>query len=76
MILVYLDKPMVDFDFDYLQEVYWDQSWTKKSKLGVLLKFSLKVRAFQNPLNGSCTTMRTICGQTFSTMLCCLLELC
>ena len=39
------------------------------------LKFSVKIRAFQNPLNGLCTTMRTTCGQNVSSVWRCLLEL-
>ena len=39
------------------------------------LKFSVKIWAFQNPLNGLCTTMRTTCGQNVSSIWRCLLEL-
>ena len=50
------------------------------SKLDPKLKLlvspvTVKIWALQNALNGICTTMRTTCGQTFSSIRHCLLEL-
>ena len=75
LILIYLDNLMVIFDFGHLQEVNWGLTWTENSKLWVLLKFSVKTRAFQNFLNSICTTTRTICGQNVSSIWHCLLKL-
>ena len=70
-ILIHLDN-----DFGHFQEVNWGSSWTKNTQdFRYFEKFFVKIRVFQNPLNGICTTMRTTCGQKFSSIWRCLLEL-
>ena len=72
MILIHLDNLIVIFDFGHFQEVNWGQVEPKTLKtLGNFKKF----RFFKNPLNIICTTIRTTCGQNFSSVWRCLLEL-
>ena len=65
MLLTNLDSPIQGTD--------WGQNWTKKSKFGSLVTAEISV--LQNALNGICTTMKTTCGQNFSSIRRCLLEL-
>ena len=58
---------------NYLQGVNWDQSWTKNWNFVYIP--CLFIRVFQNALNSICKTMRTTCGQNFSSIWSCLLEL-
>ena len=65
-ILTNLDSPMPIFYFGYLEGVNW-------VKLDQKVKFwvrpvSVKIPVFQNDSNSICTTIRSTCGQTFSSI--------
>ena len=47
----------------------------QKLKFRALWKFFIRIWDFRNPLNGTCKTMKTSYGQSFSSMWHCLLEL-
>ena len=74
MILNYLNSQLAIFDFGHLQGVNWGQSWTKNWNF-VYISCLCKNWVTQNAWNSICTTMRTTCGQNFSSVWCWLLEL-
>ena len=69
LIFTDLDSLMAIFDFGHFQGANWGQSWNKNSNITV------KILVLQNALNVICTTVRTTCGQKFSSIRCYLLEL-
>ena len=60
LILTYLDSSMDIFNFSHLQRVYRGKSWVHS--------VFVKIQVLPNALNGICKTMRTTCGQNFSSI--------
>ena len=78
LILTYLDRELaIWFWFCPSSGGKLGSKFDQKFKLCVhpLSIVSGKIRVFQNALNSICTTMRTSCGQNFSSVWCCLIEL-